>query len=240
MPTFALNFSRPGGQIVAQYYNFLRLGREGYRKIHAAAYARRTVPRGRDRASWARSTSSTTGAGGIPALSWKLREGVGHGFTLFDLADRLRVAGWQVPAYTLPANREDLADPAHPGAPRLQPGHGRPPARRLPARHRAPRRPPAHHVDVRARSQRIPPLTARAVQPRGSGPTGAPLRRAPAGSSRAQRGCRGRRGSAAVAQAGLSSCRGEDARRASSPSPLPARRLSVTVSASSTTIRTDM
>lgn len=27
MPTFALNFSRPGGQIVAQYYNFLRLGR---------------------------------------------------------------------------------------------------------------------------------------------------------------------------------------------------------------------
>ena len=39
MPTFALNFSRPGGQIVAQYYNFLRLGREGYRKIQSACYA---------------------------------------------------------------------------------------------------------------------------------------------------------------------------------------------------------
>src|SRR4029453_12577221 len=38
MPTFALNFSRPGGQIVAQYYNFLRLGRDGYRKIHEAGY----------------------------------------------------------------------------------------------------------------------------------------------------------------------------------------------------------
>ena len=38
MPTFALNFSRPGGQIVAQYYNFLRLGKEGYRKIHQACY----------------------------------------------------------------------------------------------------------------------------------------------------------------------------------------------------------
>ena len=38
MPTFALNFSRPGGQIVSQYYNFLRLGREGYRKIHQACY----------------------------------------------------------------------------------------------------------------------------------------------------------------------------------------------------------
>ncbi len=30
MATFALNFSRPGGEIIAQYYNFLRLGRNGY------------------------------------------------------------------------------------------------------------------------------------------------------------------------------------------------------------------
>src|SRR5215203_1151823 len=34
MPTFALNFSRPGAQVVAQYYNFLRLGFEGYRRVH--------------------------------------------------------------------------------------------------------------------------------------------------------------------------------------------------------------
>ena len=33
MPTFALNFSRPGGEIICQYYNFLRLGKEGYREI---------------------------------------------------------------------------------------------------------------------------------------------------------------------------------------------------------------
>jgi glutamate decarboxylase len=45
MATFALNFSRPGGQIVAQYYNFLRLGKEGYRKIHQACY--RTAVSGR-------------------------------------------------------------------------------------------------------------------------------------------------------------------------------------------------
>ena len=32
MPTFALNFSRPGAQVVAQYYNFLRLGANGYRR----------------------------------------------------------------------------------------------------------------------------------------------------------------------------------------------------------------
>jgi len=108
MPTFALNFSRPGGQIVAQYYNFIRLGREGYAKIHAAAYA--TAQYLADEiAKLGPFDIIYDGRGGIPALSWKLREGVDHGFTLFDLADRLRVAGWQVPAYTLPAHREDLA-----------------------------------------------------------------------------------------------------------------------------------
>ncbi len=49
------------------------------------------------------------GEGGIPALAWKLRDDEDDDFTLFDLADRLRVTGWQVPAYTLPANRQDLA-----------------------------------------------------------------------------------------------------------------------------------
>lgn len=37
MPTFSLNFSRPGSQVVAQYYNFLRLGKDGYRRIHQAS-----------------------------------------------------------------------------------------------------------------------------------------------------------------------------------------------------------
>lgn len=108
MPTFALNFSRPGGQIVAQYYNFLRLGREGYRKIHQAGYAIAKYLAD-EIAAMGPFEIIYDGRGGIPCLSWKLVEGVDHGFTLFDLADRLRVTGWQVPAYTLPANREDLA-----------------------------------------------------------------------------------------------------------------------------------
>ena len=33
MPTFALNFSRPGSEVVAQYYMFASLGREGYRAV---------------------------------------------------------------------------------------------------------------------------------------------------------------------------------------------------------------
>ena len=37
MPTFALNFSRPGAQMVAQYYNFLRLGFEGYARVQGYA-----------------------------------------------------------------------------------------------------------------------------------------------------------------------------------------------------------
>ncbi|MGU3576030.1 glutamate decarboxylase [Brucellaceae bacterium C25G] len=110
MPTFALNFSRPGGQIVAQYYNFLRLGREGYAKIHNACYATAQYL-----------AAEIGGIGpfeiiyggnseqGIPGLAWKLKDGANiGGYTLYDLADRLRSRGWQVPAYSMPANREDL------------------------------------------------------------------------------------------------------------------------------------
>ena len=109
MPTFALNFSRPGGQIIAQYYNFLRLGREGYAKIHGACY---------DTAHWFAAELTKLGpfeiiyggdpASGIPCVSWKLRDGAHVPFGLYDLADRLRIRGWQVPAYTMPPDREDL------------------------------------------------------------------------------------------------------------------------------------
>jgi glutamate decarboxylase len=109
MPTFALNFSRPGGQIIAQYYNFVRLGREGYRKVHQSCH---------DTSMYLAEEISRLGhfdiindggaQTGIPAVSWKLKEGVDHPFTLFDLADRLRTRGWQVPAYTMPADRQDL------------------------------------------------------------------------------------------------------------------------------------
>ena len=37
-PTFAINFSRPAGQVICQYYDFLRLGRKGYQKIQNACY----------------------------------------------------------------------------------------------------------------------------------------------------------------------------------------------------------
>jgi glutamate decarboxylase len=109
MPTFALNFSRPGGQIIAQYYNFIRLGRQGYAKVHRACY---------ESAQRFAAALETFGifdvlyAGdpqaGIPCVSWTLKSDANVPFTLYDLADRLRVRGWQVPAYPMPAAREDL------------------------------------------------------------------------------------------------------------------------------------
>ncbi|MCS0495972.1 glutamate decarboxylase [Ancylobacter sp. MQZ15Z-1] len=110
MPTFALNFSRPGGQVIAQYYNFLRLGREGYRKIHTACYeTAQFLAKEIGKIGPFEILFDGDSRDGIPALCWKLKEeqGIG-GYTLYDLADRLRSRGWQVPAYSMPADRQDL------------------------------------------------------------------------------------------------------------------------------------
>lgn len=110
MPTFALNFSRPGGQIISQYYNFLRLGREGYAKVHGACY--RTARYLADEIAKMGPFHVIFGgepAKGLPAVAWKIKDGFDtRGYNLYDLADRLRGRGWQVPAYSMPANREDL------------------------------------------------------------------------------------------------------------------------------------
>lgn len=45
---------------------------------------------------------------GIPALCWKLKDEDAEGYTLYDFANVLRSRGWQVPAYSMPANRQDL------------------------------------------------------------------------------------------------------------------------------------
>lgn len=107
IPTFALNFSRPGGQIACQYYNFIRLGRDGYRKITQNCA---------DVGAWLSDQIQKLGPfevvydgrGGIPGCTWKIKKGEDPGFTLYDLADRLRVRGWQVPAYPMPPHRTDL------------------------------------------------------------------------------------------------------------------------------------
>ncbi|GAC1550581.1 MAG: glutamate decarboxylase [Vulcanimicrobiaceae bacterium] len=107
MPTFALNFSRPGGEIVCQYYNFLRLGKDGYRKVHEACYTTAQFL-AREIGKLAPFDVLFDGRGGLPGVCWTLKPDARAGFTLYDLADRLRTTGWLVPAYSMPANRTDL------------------------------------------------------------------------------------------------------------------------------------
>src|SRR5690349_21623936 len=106
MPTFALNFSRPGAQVVAQYYNFLRLGYEGFRNVQG--YAREVATRLSDRISDLGPFKLVTKGDELPVFAFTVHEDV-TSFSVFDVSNAMRERGWQVPAYTFPKNREDLA-----------------------------------------------------------------------------------------------------------------------------------
>ena len=106
MPTFALNFSRPGAQIVAQYYNFLRLGFEGYRQVQATA--REVAIRLAGEIEQLGPFRMLTRGEELPVLAFALQDGIDN-FNVFDVSRALRERGWLVPAYTFPANRTDLA-----------------------------------------------------------------------------------------------------------------------------------
>ncbi len=109
MPTFALNFSRPAGQIIAQYYLFLRLGREGYRRVQQAGYdTAQYIGREITKLGPFELAFDGSSKGGIPAISWVIKDGSNPGYSLFDLSDRLRTRGWQVAAYTMPVNIENI------------------------------------------------------------------------------------------------------------------------------------
>jgi len=105
MAKFTLNFSRPGNQVVAQYYNFIRLGRTGYT---------RAFEQMRDVATHASSEIEKTGrfnllsrGDSIPVFAFALKDS--SQYTVYDLSDRLREHGRQVPAYTMPPKVEDLS-----------------------------------------------------------------------------------------------------------------------------------
>ena len=106
MPTFALNFSRPGGQVVAQYYNFLRLGFDGYRGVQA--YARDVATRLSGRIEELGPFTLITRGDELPVFAFTVNPEIDN-FTVFDVSNALRERGWLVPAYTFPENRTDLA-----------------------------------------------------------------------------------------------------------------------------------
>lgn len=104
MPTFTLNFSRSASQVVAQYYNFLRLGKQGYQRIMEAL---------RDTANFIAKQlaempefSVVADGSDTPVVTFRTAPQVS--FTAFELSDKLRERGWQVPAYALPPDTDDV------------------------------------------------------------------------------------------------------------------------------------
>jgi glutamate decarboxylase len=106
MPTFALNFSRPGAQVAAQYYNFLRLGFDGFARVQG--YAREVATRLSGQIAELGPFELITRGDELPVFAFKVRDEFAN-FTVFDVSQALRQGGWQVPAYTFPKNRQDLA-----------------------------------------------------------------------------------------------------------------------------------
>ncbi|MGB8229783.1 MAG: glutamate decarboxylase, partial [Pseudonocardiaceae bacterium] len=106
MPTFALNFSRPGAQVIAQYYNFLRLGFQGYQRVqHTCREVATTLA---DKISKVGPFRLLTRGDELPVFAFTLHQHV-SGYSVFDVSAALREHGWLVPAYTFPAHRTDLA-----------------------------------------------------------------------------------------------------------------------------------
>jgi glutamate decarboxylase len=104
MPNYSLNFSRPSNSVVLQYYNFLRLGHEGYSEIVANTLA--------NAQSLARKLGDIDGlellgdGSTFPIVALRATDPERTDLTL--LSHRLREHGWIVPAYTLPPDAEHI------------------------------------------------------------------------------------------------------------------------------------
>ena len=103
-----LNFSRPAAQILGQYYQFIRLGFEGYKEIQAnslaiAKYIHDTVGEMAEFRPYSPEVPN-------PIVAWLMKPDYQKTakWTLFDLQDKLAQKGWMVPAYTLPADIQDI------------------------------------------------------------------------------------------------------------------------------------
>ncbi len=109
MPTFTLNFSRPGNQVVGQYYNFLRMGRAGYGQVMGCLSS--TARWLADELEKSKHFEVISDGSAIPVVAFRLSGGRpdGWGYTEFDISAGLRTYGWQVPAYTMPEGAENVS-----------------------------------------------------------------------------------------------------------------------------------
>ena len=105
MPNFSLNFSRPSGQVVAQYYNMLRLGYTGYTRV-----MRTIMDNARYLASRLRQLEVfdiISAAEHVPVVVVKARDP--EAVPVNRLASLMRQHGWVIPAYTLPPQAQDIS-----------------------------------------------------------------------------------------------------------------------------------
>ncbi len=106
IPTFALNFSRPAGEIVAQYYELMRLGRSGFTNVQKSC-ARTAMYLAQELEKSGRFDIQYDGEGGLPAVCYSLKDEAKLNYTLYDVSERIRTWGWQIASYPLPANRQE-------------------------------------------------------------------------------------------------------------------------------------
>jgi glutamate decarboxylase len=104
MPDYGLNFSRPGAQVIAQYYTFIRLGHQGYERVQQDC---------RDVATWLAHRIEELGpfellsrGDELPVFAFKLRDGIPY--SVYDVSEKLRAHGWLVPAYPMPEGMDDV------------------------------------------------------------------------------------------------------------------------------------
>ena len=105
--TFTLNFSTGSAMVLAQYYNFVRFGHEGYRYIMETmqANARALAERIADIGEF--ELIGDEGEEQLPLVAFQL-DGE-HDYDEFDVASQLAAErGWMVPAYTLPPNADHV------------------------------------------------------------------------------------------------------------------------------------
>ena len=104
MLNYSLNFSRPASQVVLQYFNFIRLGRDGYTKIIAniMGNARYLAQCLLDLGRFEMLTDTAT----LPVVVIRLRDD--HVYTVYQICEILHEQGWSVPAYSLPNASESI------------------------------------------------------------------------------------------------------------------------------------
>lgn len=102
LPTMAINFSHSAAHIIGQYYNFLRYGFEGYQSIHQKTRAVATFLS--EQLAAIDCFDVINDGSELPVICYSLPTDKDIQWTLYDLSDRLRMKGWQVPTYPLPKN----------------------------------------------------------------------------------------------------------------------------------------